>query len=247
MSKFKDTTTAISTIKSNTLATNTSTEIDPFLAYGEGGGGAITGELLKFSKGDFFSGRDNKMNAAGTRLVANMDSLESGWVRWDSGKPVEYRMVRIAKGFTPAQRRDLGDNDRNLWTFDEDGNPRDPWQKTENVVLADPRDGTVYTFTTSSVGGREAVQKLAVDYARARQRHPDKWPVIELGVETYVHTNKTFGRIKTPKFTIVDFVEKGSTAPYRAPADTEAPPWGNEDGDPGFGADDFSNLEPHTP
>ena len=33
-------------------------------------------------------------------------------------------------------------------------------------------------------------------------------PIVELGVDSYMHPNKSFGRIKTPKFTIVAWEDK---------------------------------------
>src|SRR5262249_12544648 len=137
----------------------------------------------KFAKGDYFAGQDNRLIPIGTKLVANMDTLETGWVYWQDGKPAEHRMGLVAEHFTPAWRKDLGDLDKSLWARDEKGEPRDPWQRTESVQFADPRDGKVFTFVTSSVGGRNATQGLSADFANKRRHHLDEYPVIELGVD----------------------------------------------------------------
>jgi hypothetical protein len=248
------TTTALA--KPATTAVATNTEDDPFLAYGKAGGGTIVGELLKFAKGDYLAGQDSREIPIGTRLVANMDSLETGWVCWQDGRPAEYRMGLVVEHFTPAWRKDLGDLDKNLWVRDEKGEPRDPWQRTENIQFADPSDGKIYTFSTSSVGGRNALRDLCTDYANKRRQHPNEHPVIELGVDSYQHSNKQLGRIKTPTFVIVGWHAKDSVnlqpsqaaahlttetpSPQRriAPPREEAPPW-EHPGDPGY---DPANL-----
>jgi hypothetical protein len=197
-------------VKPSTTAVATTTEDDPFLQYSKAGGGTIVGELLKFAKGDYLAGQDNREISIGTRLVANMDTLETGWILWTDGKPTEHRMGLVAEGFVPAWRKDLGDTDKSLWTFDDKGLPRDPWQRTENLQLADPRDGKIYTFSTSSVGGRNALRDLCGDYAHGRRQHPKDHPLIELGVDSYMHSNKQLGRIKTPTFVIVGWHPKDS-------------------------------------
>ncbi len=83
-------------------------EIDPFEAHGQSGN-EITGELLRFSKGDFVAGTDGRMLPVGTQLVANMATYATGWTRWEGGKPAEYRMGPVAEGFKApwAQRARL--------------------------------------------------------------------------------------------------------------------------------------------
>jgi hypothetical protein len=244
--------TSLATVKPATTAITTTNENDPFLAYSKAGGGAIVGELLKFAKGDYFAGQDSREIPIGTRLVANMDTLETGWVRWDDGKPTETRMGLVAEGFVPAWRKDLGDTDKNLWSFDDKGTPRDPWQRTVNIQFADPSDGKIYTLSTSSVGGGNALRDLSGDYAHGRRQHPNEHPVIELGVDSYQHSNKQLGRIKTPTFVIVGWYPKDSvelqpsqpashlateSPPQRriAPPPREEAPWHEHPGDPGPG------------
>ncbi len=212
-------------VKPSTTAVAKASDDDPFLAYAKAGGGAIVGELLKFAKGDYLAGQDSREIPIGTRLIANMDTLETGWVRWMDGRPSEHRMGLVAEHFTPAWRKDL-----------------------------DPSDGKIYTFSTSSVGGRNALRDLCTDYAHGRRQHPNEHPVIELGVDSYQHSNKQLGRIKTPTFVIVGWYPKDSVelqpspatgnAPrpqLAAPAREEAPPWPEHPGDPG---PDFSDQIP---
>ncbi len=149
------------------------TESNPWLEYGAAVGASdITGDLLKFCKGDFLAGQDNREIAVGTRLIANMDSLEIGWIKWENSRPVDRRMGRFAEGFKSAKRNELGDDDKALWAADDDGSPRDPWQFSNHLILADPDDGQLYTFATSSKGGLTAIGALCSAYGQAMRQHP---------------------------------------------------------------------------
>jgi hypothetical protein len=60
-------------------------------------------------------------------------------------------------------------------------------------------------FTTTSVGGRKAVQALAVEIAAQVEKDQSKpVPVVKLGKDHYTH--KSYGRIYTPVFEVVEWV-----------------------------------------
>jgi hypothetical protein len=71
-------------------------------------------------------------------------------------------------------------------------------------------DGELFTFATSSRGGITAVGKLSTLYGRHCAKHRDEFPVVELGVGTYLHANKAYGRIKFPEFTVVGWTSKST-------------------------------------
>jgi hypothetical protein len=77
-------------------------------------------------------------------------------------------------------------------------------------------------YTTTSVGGKKAVQALAVAIATQVEKDQDKpVPVVELGKEHYTH--KSYGRIYTPVFKVIDWASMdGATQAEEAPA-IEAP------------------------
>ena len=94
------------------------------------------------------------------------------------------------------------------------GKERDPWQQTNYLLMKGAQDGELYTFTTSSKGGLDAVaQALQGLRAVHGDQRPNEWPVIEIGHDSYAHPNKDFGRIKVPTFKIVGFAPKASFAP----------------------------------
>jgi hypothetical protein len=196
---------------SSAVSTN---EPNPWLAYGEvASAHAIVGDLLKFSKGDFVAGQDAREIPLGTELVANMDSLEIGYIKWSDNRPVDRRMGLVVDGFKPVRRSELDDNNRELWDVDDDGKPRDPWQFSNNLIMADATTGDLYTFSTSSKGGLNAIGELCKAYGQMMRQRPDEWPVVTLGVGSYAHSNKSYGRIKFPIFEIVAWAPKDGSEP----------------------------------
>jgi hypothetical protein len=159
-------------------------QADLFEGYGNAATArSITGTLLRFSKGDFLAGQDGADIPVGSRFVAIMDSLTVGWVRWEDNATTEQRMGLVAEGFQPERRSDLGDHDKDRWEVDNnEGQPRDPWQFTNYLILQAAKDGEIYTFTTASKGGLGAVGELAKAYGKTMRQKPDQYPVIELYV-----------------------------------------------------------------
>jgi hypothetical protein len=198
-----------------------------FEAYGESAGsGLIVGDLLKFSKGDWLAGQENRAIAEGTKLLAVMDTLIVGWQKWESQRPVAYRMGLLIEGFVPPPREELGDNDEELWERDDNDEMRDPWALTNYMQLIDPKNAEqVFTFTTSSKGGLGAIAKLCREYGRAREKEhrEDQYPLVRLDIGSYQHRDRSLGRIKFPSFSIVGWVDRHTLAPVRDQIADEVP------------------------
>jgi hypothetical protein len=196
-----------------------------FEAYGDAATArAIEGDLLKFVQGDYFAGQDNREIPLGTKLVARMDTLAIGWLRWQDNAPGDdERIGLVAQGFMPVKRHELGDLDKACWETDKEGRPRDPWQFTNRLVLHGAEDAeVVFTFATSSRGGLDAVGELCKAYGRHIRQFPDEDPIIELDGSSYPHPDKTIGRVKYPIFKVVGWVKKNGlddagTAPTEPP------------------------------
>jgi hypothetical protein len=154
---------------------------NPFESYGNAmSGNRIVGELLKFVKGDYFAGQQAQI------------------------------MGLLAQGYKPKRRSELDDNDQAQWeTDDETGEPQDPWQFTNYLILADPNTKELlYTFAASSRGALGAVGELCKERGKHMREKPDEDPVIKLGVGSYLHRNKAYGRIKFPILEVVGWVNK---------------------------------------
>ena len=183
----------------NTVLANVS-DVDPLVAYADAVSPRhIIGKLLRFIKGDYFAGEGGEPVPVGTKFTVAADELLAGWIKWTDGKPAEHIMVRVADGKLPPKRGELGDQDRSAWETDDHGEPRDPWQFTNYLPMMDER-GELYTFTTSSAGGRATVSDLVRRYGRHRRHHPEVYPIVSLGVGSYPHKKKEYGRIKYPVF-----------------------------------------------
>lgn len=169
----------------------------------------IVGKLLKFSKGDWLAGEHNTEVPSGTKFIANMDELLIGWTRWAEGRPTDQIMGRVAEGYAPPRRNDLGDDDKSDWEVDNQGQPRDPWQ-FGNVLLLQDASGDLYTFTTSSRGGLNAIGELCREFGRQMRQKPDEFPVIEIGTDSYMHPNKSLGRIKVPTLKVTGWKPKSA-------------------------------------
>jgi hypothetical protein len=182
---------------------------DPFAEYADAVAPRyIIGDLLKFSKGDYLAGINNQAVPAGTTFTVNMDELMAGWVRWWSGKPTDHSMVRVADHVPPKKRNELPDNDEQQWETDpKNGKPRNPWQFTNYLPMMNEK-GALFTFATGSRGGISAIAGLSRRYANHRKRHPDVFPLIAIGVDSYQHPNREYGRIKIPVFAPAGYAPK---------------------------------------
>jgi hypothetical protein len=185
-------------------AVATADDYDPYAAYGRESSNNIVGKLMRFSKGDWLIGDDEV--PVGTQMIANMDNLLIGWILWEDKKPEETIMGLLKEGHRPQKRETLGHDDESVWPTDKDGKAQDPWQETNYLPLKDPKDGELYTFSTSSTGGRGAISKLCKDYGTKRRMHPNQFPIVALNVDSYKHKDTTLGRIKVPEFKIVGWV-----------------------------------------
>ena len=164
------------------------------------------------------AGENNDIIEEGTQFIANMDELFVGWVRWSNNRPTDHVMGKVVERYQPQRRSELGDNDPNQWETDDRGEPRDPWQPT-NYLLLEGEEEELYTFTTSSRGGINAIGELCNKYGKLERQKPNDYPVVEIGTGSYMHSNKAYGRIKYPTLTIVGWSPKKDFAEVHDRAD----------------------------
>ena len=117
-------------------------------------------QILKYKKGKWSAGTDQTAVAIGTQMAVDITSVSDGHVRWVDKRPVSSAMRRVIAGpFVP--RAELGDLDEDLWPTDPvSGKPRDPWARTMSCGMKNIETWEEYTFSTSSMGGLNAVRKL---------------------------------------------------------------------------------------
>ncbi len=189
--------------------------------YGaEGYQNNIVGTLLKFNKGEWLTGRDDDEIPAGTQLVAAIHLLQSGWIRWEDKKPAESVVGLRAEGFIPPTRETLGYTNKAEWG-ELNGQIMDPWQRTDFLLLADPTNGDIFTWSPASVGGLDAIKALAKEYGTHMREAPEEIPVVELSFETYKHAD--YGKIYKPVLEIVEWRDVGDVSFKPTEEDAETP------------------------
>lgn len=219
-------------------------DLDPYLAFSDSSAG-FSGSYLSFSHGEWLFGQDKSVMPLGTKLVANMPGMKFGWRRWRDGKVTDdlTRLVTERHPLEVESRQALGDNDQSMWDL-MSGKPRDPWQKTMSVEMVDGQ-GEKYLLSQSSRSGLDAMTGLSITYGKERRLRPGQLPLVELGASSYMHPDKSIGKVHTPVLKVVGWVDGESLEPVedvggndaipfdapKAPATREAaPPVKNLDG-----------------
>ena len=165
---------------------------------------AIAGDLLLFKKGLWYRG--GAEFSPGTRaFLANPLEAWTGWCRWEDGKPVEHRIVRVAEYAGRISREALGDMDKNAWPTNDHGVPTDPWQPSDRILLRTTDSAEeILTFVSGSRGGRNALASLMGKVARSTHYTDDgMYPVVNLISGSYEHDS--FGLVHVPEFRIIDW------------------------------------------
>ena len=159
----------------------------------------IIGQLIKFTKGSFILGRnERKLNGA----VLHALEVLPCWQKWsDDHRLVDARYPDDGSPF-PATLDDIDDLTGIAGT----------WKPGRLLYLADLDDGSEYTFTTNSSGGIRAVNDLATKVIRMRRRKPGAFPVVKLDATTYDH--REYGEVDKPLFSVQRWVtENGEPYP----------------------------------
>jgi hypothetical protein len=205
---------------------------NPFEEYGNAATarGGIEGTLLKFNKGDYLAGQEGEEIPLGTQFAALVDKLTVGWVCWQDNAPVDKQhMGLVAERYQPPRRSELGDLDKTKWEH-ANGQAQDPWQLTNYLPLRRIDNGELYTFATNTKGGLSAIGELCKEYGKAMRQQPDQDPVIALDASSYLHRDRSIGRVHVPVLNnIVGWVAKdgndtsGGDAPSEPP---QSPPSG---------------------
>ena len=135
-----------------------------------------------------------------------MNSLCVGFQKWEDNRPADKVMGPIGAGFVPPKREELGDNDKSRWDTFDDGRPRDPWQFTNTIVLVELETSNLFTYSTASRGGLDAIGQLALKYGERLRQHPGEVPVVELDRSKYQHSDRKVGEVRIPILRIVDWI-----------------------------------------
>ena len=188
---------------------------DPYMSYAAKNT-TVDGLFLTFKNGEFLYGQDATTLQLGTKLVANMPGLMSGWRRWWGGKVSDERMELVSAFIPMPSRESLGDLDEALWELDERTRlKRDPWMKTSALQLLDEKK-QIYIYSTGSKGGIGAIAKLCKAYAQEYRQRPNMLPIVEITNDSYMHA--MYGKTYFPVFSIVGWTPGDNPSTKPAPA-----------------------------
>jgi hypothetical protein len=155
-------------------------------------GGSV---IIKMDKtGHWVFGADQTEVEDGSSWAINPFSFVHGVIAWGDGEVLAEKMLSVADPLPeldeapPAAKRG--------------------WEKQVGMSLkciTGDDKGMEARFSTTSVGGKRAVQELAIKIADQVDKDQTKpVPVVRLNKEHYQH--KSYGRIYTPVFEVISWV-----------------------------------------
>ena len=172
--------------------------------------------ILKMDRtGHWVFGADQTEVEDGSRWAINPFSFVHGFIAWGDGEVLGEKMASVSDPLPELDAAPPG--------------AKKGWETQVGMSLkciSGEDTGMEARFTTTSVGGKRAVQELAVAIAtQVEKDQATPVPIVTLGNEHYQH--KSYGRIFTPAFGVSEWVsltaEAGApAAPAPAPA-VEAP------------------------
>lgn len=180
-------------------------------------GGADGVAILKMDKtGHWVFGADQTEVEDGSTWAVNPFSFVHGYIAWGDGEVLAEKMVPVSE---PLPEVD----------------PAPPqakrgWELQVGMGLkcmSGEDEGLEVRYSVTSVGGKRAVQKLALDIAAQVETDQSKpVPMVKLKKDHYTH--KSYGRIFTPVFEIVGWMgldgKQDDVPPADAAPATEAAP-----------------------
>jgi len=170
-----------------------------------------TTAIIKMDRtGHWVFGADQTEAESDATWAVNPFSFVHGFIAWGDGEVLAEKLVPVTEPLPELDAAPPG--------------AKKGWEPQTGLSLkciSGEDAGMEARFTTTSVGGRKAVQALAVEIAAQVEKDQSKpVPVVRLGKDHYTH--KSYGRIYTPVFEVVEWVSMNGEA-EASPADEAAP------------------------
>ena len=175
---------------------------------------------IKMDKtGHWVYGADQTETEDDASWAVNPFSFVHGYIAWGDGEVLGEKMVPVSQPLPELEAAPP--------------NAKKGWEVQVGLsmkCISGEDKGMEVRYTTTSVGGKRAVQTLAVAIAEQVEKDQSKpVPVVELKKDHYSH--KSYGKIYTPVFQVLEWVsmsgeadESAEDAPaIEAPAEAEAP------------------------
>lgn len=168
--------------------------------------------IIKMDKGGHwvFGAEQTEIEADSTWAV-NPFSFVHGFIAWGDGEVLGEKMTSVANPLPELEPAPAG--------------AKKGWESQVGMSLqcvSGEDKGTECRYTVTSVGGKRAVQTLAVALADQVEKDQSKpVAIVRLRKDSYAH--KSYGKIYTPVFEIVEWVSMDGEAPEAASTAEEAP------------------------
>jgi hypothetical protein len=174
-------------------------------------GGDVGVAIVKMDKGGHWVfGADQTEIEEGSTWAVNPLSFVHGFIAWGDGGVLGEKMVGIANPLPELDEAPPG--------------AKKGWESQVGMSIkcvSGEDKGLEARYTVTSVGGKRAVQTLAVALAdQVDKDHTKPVAIVRLKKDHYQH--KSYGKIYTPVFEIVEWMSMDGEAPEAAPAE-EAP------------------------
>ena len=155
----------------------------------------MSSAIIKMDKtGHWVYGADQTEAEDDARWAVNPFSFVHGFIAWGDGEVLAEKMASVTQ---PLPELDAAPP-----------SAKKGWEQQVGLMLkclTGEDAGLECRYTTTSVGGKRAVQTLAVAIAAQVAKDPKRpVPIVTLGKDHYQH--KSYGKIYTPVFEIVEWV-----------------------------------------
>lgn len=169
--------------------------------------------LLKMDKtGTWVFGADQTEVQEGSRWAVNPFSFTHGFIAWGEGEVLAEKTVPITQPLPEVDAAPAA--------------AKRGWETQVGMSLKclnGEDEGLDARYNVTSLGGKKAVQSLAVAIAEQCDRDPSQpVPVVELKKDHYQH--KSYGRVYTPVFEVVGWISMDGPSEDAAEAAPEAAP-----------------------
>ena len=178
----------------------------------EQGAGAAGVVILKMDKtGHWVFGADQTEVEDDSTWAINPFSFVHGYIAWGDGEVLGEKMTGVQHPLPELDAAPTG--------------AKRGWETQIGMSLkcltGEDKDMEA-RFTTTSVGGKKAVQALGVAIATQVEKDQSKpVAIVRLKKDHYVH--KSYGRIYTPVFEVVEWASMDGAADAAPEAEAEAP------------------------
>jgi len=168
--------------------------------------------ILKMDKtGHWVFGADQEEVEDDSLWAVNPFSFLHGFIAWGEGEVLGEKMVPVTQPLPEMEPAPPGA--KRGW---------EPQVGFSLKCISGQDEGMGARYTTTSVGGKRAVQALAVEIAGQVEKDQTKpVPVVSLAKDHYQH--KSYGRVYTPVFKVQKWVGMEGDAPAEAETPEAAP------------------------